>query len=122
MKNNSFIKEVVVSIILMALAAFIVNPTHIWMPDSMAMMIILVLLIVFGVLASFVWRERARDEREGLHRMHASRAAYLAGSGVLVLGIAIQGLRHDVDLWLVFALGAMILAKLFTVYAAGRRE
>ncbi|MEK7150633.1 MAG: hypothetical protein AAB783_00335 [Patescibacteria group bacterium] len=122
MKNNLYIKEVVTSVILMVFAALLANPMHMWMPDSIGTMAAFGMFVIFCALASFIWHERVRDEREAAHRMYASRAAYLAGAGVLVLGIITQGLHHNVDLWLVYALGSMILAKLFTIYSLGQTE
>lgn len=122
MKNNLYIKEVITSVALIVFAALLANPMHMWMPDSIGMMVAFGMLVIFSALASFIWHERVRDEREAMHRMYASRAAYLAGAGTLTLGIITQGLHHNVDLWLVYALGAMILAKLFTIYSAGRTE
>jgi len=75
-------------------------------------MMVLGLIVVFFVFASFVWRENARDEREGLHKMMAGRIAFLAGTATLVIAIIIQSFRHELDFWLVLTLGIMILAKI----------
>lgn len=105
--------EISIAVIFSALLALLLNPFGFFMPDTLLYMMIAGVVVLFGLYAGFVWREGARDEREQLHRMIAGRIAYLAGTGVLVLGIAIQGLTQpDVDPWLVFALGAMVLGKL----------
>ena len=111
MKNN-FLQEIIVSVVLIALLILFLNPFELWMPPILLMMLILGLIVVFGVFASFIWRENARDEREGLHKMMAGRFAFLAGTASLVIGIIIQSLKHELDFWLVLTLGIMILAKI----------
>lgn len=111
MRNNFFI-ETVMGVALAALLMMLLNPFDWWMPTAMAMTLTGVLVAVFAVFASFMWREKPRDEREGLHRLLAGRWAFLAGSGVLVLGIVAGEFAHDLDPWLPLALGAMILAKI----------
>ena len=88
------------------------------MPPILLMMMIVGLIVVFALYASFIWRENSKDEREGFHKMMAGRVAFLVGTAVLVVGIIIQSFRHDLDFWLVLTLGAMILAKIIgLVYA-----
>lgn len=75
-------------------------------------MCMLALVVVsFAVLAAFVMREHAADEREVYHRMLAGRAAFICGTAIIILGISIQTLNHAVDVWLVVALVGMILSK-----------
>lgn len=112
MKNNLFLSEILVSFVLIILLILFINPFGFFMPPTLLMMLIVGFLIVFGIFASFVFREKAKDERESFHQMLAGRVAFLTGSAVLVLGIIIQSLKHNLDLWLVFAFGAMILAKI----------
>ena len=114
MKNN-LLQEISISLILIVLLGLFLNPFGFWMPDALVMMIILGLIVVFAIFSGFMWKERAQDEREALHRMLAGRVAYLIGTGILMLGIIVQSSRHEIDSWLVFTLGAMILAKIFGV-------
>lgn len=79
------------------------------------MMMVLGLVIVFALFASFVWRENHRDEREGLHKMMAGRIAFLVGTALLTLGIIVQSFDHNLDPWLVFILSGMIVAKVITL-------
>jgi len=80
----------------------------------MVMSMLAITLGLFGLFASFILRETMIDEREGQHRTLAGRNAFLAGSGVLTLGIVIQGYTHTVDPWLVVALIVMIVVKIGT--------
>lgn len=105
-------KELVVSLLLLVLVLLLVNPLPFFMPDPMLKALIAGLVVAFGLYASFILGEQAHDEREQLHRMFAGRIAFLAGASVLVVGIVVQALRHDVDRWLVLTLAAMILGKL----------
>lgn len=111
MANNT-LQEIIVSLILIALLVFFLNPFQLWMPNALLMMMVLGLLVVFALFAGFVWRENARDEREGFHRMLAGRIAFLIGAATLVIGIVVQSFQHTLDPWLVIALGIMIFAKI----------
>ncbi|MBU1293064.1 hypothetical protein KJ819_03310 [Patescibacteria group bacterium] len=112
MKNNLI--ETIVTLCLVALAILLLNPFHFWMPDMIVICMLAVTLGLFGVFSSFILREKVEDERDGLHRTLAGRNAFLVGSGVLTLGIVVQGYTHTVDPWLVIALIAMILVKIGT--------
>jgi len=110
MKNN-FLQEISISGILIILLVLFLNPFGFWMPPTLLMMMVLGLVVVFALFASFVWRENHRDEREGLHKMMAGRIAFLVGTALLTLGIIVQSFNHELDSWLVFTLAGMIVAK-----------
>lgn len=118
MKNNYI--EVFTTIMLVLLAVLILNPFSFWMPDMMVMGILVGTLVVFGMFASFVLREKAEDERDALHKSLAGRNAFLAGAGVLMLGILIEGYNHAVDPWLVGGLIVMIVAKVLSRFWSDR--
>lgn len=110
MKNN--LKEIIVTVALITLAILLLNPFHFWMPDMMVMCMLAITLGLFGVFASFILRETVIDEREGQHRTLAGRNAFLAGAGILTLGIVVQGYTHTVDSWLVVSLIVMVVVKI----------
>lgn len=112
MKNN--LMETLVTACLVILAILLLNPFEFWMPDMMVMALLAGTLGLFGLFASCIMRERMGDERDAQHRTLAGRNAFLAGSGVLTLGIVIQGYSHSVDPWLVIALITMIIVKIGT--------
>ena len=112
MKNN--LKETIVTVALIVVAILLLNPFHFWMPDMMVMSMLAITLALFGIFASFILRERSVDEREDQHKSLAGRNAFLAGSGILTLGIVVQGYTHTVDPWLVFTLIGMVTVKLIT--------
>lgn len=111
MKNNIFSGELIASIALIAILVLLFNPFGLWMPNTLFMMMLLGLIVVFALFASFIWREKARDEREAMHRMLAGRFAFLAGAATLLLGIIIGSFQHDVDFWIVLTLVVMVIAK-----------
>jgi hypothetical protein len=87
----------------------------------LAMIILAGLFLLFCIFAVFVMRENGADEREMQHRAFAGRAAFLAGSALLVAGIVVQDLAHALDPYLVVALCGMILAKLLARLYSDRR-
>ncbi len=113
MKNNSphFTAEIILTIILLLLLALFFNPFG-FMPRMMVAFLMVALIVVFIIFASFIWQEDPRDEREGQHRLMAGRIGFLAGTAILVLGIILQTVWHQLDPWLILALGAMVLAKI----------
>lgn len=109
--SDNFLQEVIISLILIILLILFLNPFNFWMPSALLMMMVVGLVVVFAIFASFVWKENSRDEREGLHKMISGRVAFITGSGSIVLGIIVQSFAHQLDPWLVFILGVMVLAK-----------
>ena len=112
MKNN--LKETIVTVALIVIAVLLLNPFHFWMPDMIVICMLAITLGLFGIFASFILRENMIDERDNQHRSLAGRNAFLAGSGLLTLGIVIQGYTHTVDPWLVTTLIVMIIVKIGT--------
>ncbi len=106
-----FSGEIAVSVVLLALLFILFNPFGVFMPGYVVMGLLLGAVVSFGVFSIFLWREGEGDERENLHRMFADRIAYLTGSGLLLAGIVVQELSHSLDPWLIYALAAMIIAK-----------
>jgi len=120
MKKNNVIKEAIFAAAIIILLVLDLNPSNFYMPDETIMSIVLGLLIAFIAFGIFVWRERAKDEREIFHQAHADRVAFLSGSTVLVIGIFIQSFA-SLDHWLVYALGVMVITKLFGLIYMKRR-
>ena len=115
MKNKFFLNEMFIAGVFIVLVLLFLNPFDLLMPPPILSMLNLFLIAVFAVFAAIIWKEKPRDEREGFHRMLAGRFAFLVGIGVLVLGIMMQSLSHEVDPWLVYALVGMILAKIIGI-------
>lgn len=113
MKNKN-IKEIITSLLLIILAILILNPFSFWMPNMMLLTILALIFILFGIYTSFIFKEKAFDEREEKHRMFADRNAFLAGSTVLIIGMIIEAYTYMVDKWIVFALIIMVLTKIIT--------
>jgi len=112
--KNKITKEIIVPLTLIVLAVLLLNPFHFWMPDMMVMGMLAILLVLFGMFASFILKEKVFDERDDVNRSLAGRNAFLAGSAILMLGIVIQGYSHKVDSWLVITLIVMIIVKITT--------
>lgn len=114
---NRFIWDMAGGGIVILLLIMLINPFDILMLDMGVMMVLSLFAVSVMAFAALVWRERSRDEREALLVGSAGRIAYLTGAGVLSVGIIVQTIAHDLDIWLVLALGLMIVSKLLaTVY------
>ncbi len=83
-----------------------------WMPNMDQMLALTIAAVLIVLWAGFVMLEKGGDERELSHRMNAGRVAYLAGLGVLAVGLVVEGFAHAIDPWLLIALGVMVVAKL----------
>lgn len=100
--------------ILVLILFFVVNSEWLLMPKNTDMMLVLGLIVSFLVFAATIWKESPADERENLHRLNAGRMSFLIGSVVLVVGIAVQAMEHNIDPWLVYALIAMVAGKIIS--------
>lgn len=107
-------KEIIVGTGLIVLLILLLNPTSVYMPSKTTMTVLGGVAILALIFSSFIWKETAQDERESMHRLLAGRNAFLAGAGILLLGIAIQTFQHRLDSWLVSTLGIMVFTKLVT--------
>jgi membrane glycosyltransferase len=111
-KNKKLSGELGFSLAVLGMLALLIHPY--WMPMGLIVVCIAVLsALIFG-LGVFVWQENPRDEREYALVSQAGRNSYLLGAAVLTVGVAVQTLQHHVDLWLVFSLAGMVLAKVIT--------
>lgn len=109
--NNLF--QIGAALVLAVGGFFLANPYEIWMPPMSYMVILAVVVAIFGAFTIFVLKERPVDEREEGHMHAAGRTAFLAGGTVLIVGIIVQTLEHTLDPWLVWALLAMVAAKVW---------
>ncbi len=122
MKNKPFI-EPVLAVLLILLAALCLQPLQTtWMPTMASSFILVTLLAVFILFAVYIWKEEARDEREDQHRLTAGRNGFLVGAGLLVAGIILQTVRHQLDSWLILTLVGMVVTKLITRWYYQRKN
>ncbi len=121
MKNN-FTSEIIISLLLVSLLVFFIDPLDLLMPQSLSPFMVPFLIILFILFAGFLWNEKPGDEREQLHKYIASRFAYFAGIAVLIIGIIAQSTNHEVDPFLIIAVSVMLLAKILgSVYGKLKR-
>lgn len=118
MTNGVF--KIIVAATVVALLVLLTDPFMLFMPPMVAMLVLLGATVLLLVWVGLVMNERASDEREAMHRMHAGRIAYLSGVGVLTLALLVQGLQHNIDPWIAGALTVMVLVKLATHFYTSR--
>ena len=100
------------AVFLLGLLTLLSDPFMLWMPAEAQMVALLAAAVLVAVWAGFVMYEKADDEREALHTMHAGRVAYLSGIAVLTLALVFEGFAHAIDPWISLALGVMVVSKL----------
>ncbi len=111
MKNN-FFGEIVISVILVALLVFLIRPLGLLMPKPLHPFMIPILILLFVIFTSFLWKETPGDERSELHKFIASRFAYFAAITTLIVGIVIQSFHGEIDPWLIIVICIALLAKI----------
>ena len=104
--------EAVMSFLVLIVLALLIHPY--WMPMGLVVVCIALLAVLVFGLGVFVWRERSKDEREYHIIAQTGRAAYMVGGAVMALGVAVQTLEHQLDLWLVFGLAGMMITKIIS--------
>ena len=119
MQNNT-VGEIVVGLILVVLFTALLNPFHLWMPSMLHMIMLGLSIVAFGAYALFVMREKTSDERDAVHRMYSGRVAFLTGAAALVAGIIYQSYVDNIDVWLVFILVVMVVAKIAAHFYSDR--
>ena len=113
MKNNiKNIKELVSAIGLLVILAFLMNPMGFYYSNMTLASIITILILLFIFFSVVVMKDKPADEREEKHQHLAGRSAFLAGTTVMIIGIIVQSISHQIDVWLVIALAVMIAVKL----------
>lgn len=106
--------ETLSAVAILGIAMLFLNPGNLTMPDSVLSMLIVGFIISFLTFAAYLFKEKSLDERESVHILTAGRFSYLVGVGVLIAGIVLQALKHEIDPWLVIALCAMVFSKLLS--------
>lgn len=104
--------EIILGLLIIAILALAQYSSHIFMPMSMTATLLVSLVMTFLVFVGLVWREQASDERDATHMAKAGRWSFFAGATIIVIGIAVQAINHEIDPWLLYALSGMVLTKL----------
>ncbi|MEK7551258.1 MAG: hypothetical protein AAB532_01525 [Patescibacteria group bacterium] len=113
--NNkfNFLGETIISLFLVGLLVFFINPLDLLMPKELHLFMVPTLILFFVIFAGVVWKEKTTDERQELHKLIASRFAYFASVTILVIGIIYQSYYGSIDPWLVIAVCVILLSKIF---------
>jgi len=106
--------ETISALVILGIAILFLDSGNLSMPDSMVSMLVVGMIVAFLTFAAVIFKEKSSDERETIHILTAGRISYLVGVAVLVIGIVVQGVSHNIDPWLVIALCAMVFFKLLS--------
>lgn len=112
MKKYKSSLDVILLLGLGVIAFLAVAPDAIVMPSTLQMLLIAIVIVLISGFLVFLWREQPGDERELQNQAIASRSAYLVGCIVLIIALAVQSVRHDLDPAIPVALLAMIATKI----------
>ncbi len=104
--------EILVTLAMLVIMFFKVDPWHWFMPTEIQMLLLCFLVAGVCIWVGLIFREKAHDERETLHLYRASRAGYLVGVLSLSVLIVIQDLQHHLDPLVLVVLAIMITTKL----------
>lgn len=110
--KNKFIGEISISLALIGLLVFFINPLGLFMPNSLHPFMVPFLIVLFIIFAGFIWKETPGDEREQMHKFIASRFAYFAIVATLITGVILQSFNGGIDPWIVVAICVGLLAKI----------
>jgi len=117
LKNKS---EVIISISLIVIALLLTDPGNLFMPTSIQMTLLGFFAVIYILLASLVYKEKPKDEREAQILNQSSRLAFIGVTSFLLIGIIIQSLQHNLDSWLVWALVLIVAIKNLSHYYLSR--
>ncbi len=111
MKNN-FVGETLISLALIGLLIFFINPLDLLMPHALHPFMVPFLVVLFIIFTGFLWKETPGDERDQLHKFIASRLAYFAVITILITGVIFQSFNGEVDPFLIIGICVALLAKI----------
>ncbi|PJE50746.1 MAG: hypothetical protein COV29_03365 [Candidatus Yanofskybacteria bacterium CG10_big_fil_rev_8_21_14_0_10_36_16] len=109
---KDFLSEIITAIIIIVLLVVLINPMDFLMPSKTEMMLVTGVVLLFGIFVSFMFRENTKDERESMLRMMADRMGFLAGAAIVIVGIIVESLRHQLSDWMLMVLAVMMTAKI----------
>lgn len=113
--KNKFIIEALISVFLIAILLFFLNPLELMMPQSMHALMIPLLVVGFVGFAAVIWRETPGDEREQLHKFISARFAYFAALTTLIIAVIYESFQKVIDPWLIVTICVILLAKILGI-------
>lgn len=104
--------EIFSSILIVVIAISFVLVDSLTMPMTITSLLVVALFLAFLVFAAFLWKGKPLDEREFVHSLTAARVSYLVGVGILVIGVIVQAIMHNIDIWLILTLSMMVTTRI----------
>ena len=109
-------KEIILAFISVVFTTVLLTTRNVSMSSTTQTMLIALFTVTALAYGAFVFNEHPVDEREYELSLIASKYAYLAGAGVVTIGIIVQTIDHSLQVWLPIALASMVIAKSMTHY------
>ncbi len=114
MKKTIFI-ECFLLTLLSGLLVWLLNPFNLMMKVMLSGGVIVCLIVLYLIKFFVIFKETPQDERDLQHRYHSSWASYSMVSILLFVGVIVESLQGDVDVWLVIAFAGMLISKLLSL-------
>ncbi len=111
--KNELLGEVIISLLLIGLLVFFINPLDLLMPQTLHPLMVPFLVVLFIIFTGLLWKETPGDEREQFHKFIASRFVYFSVTTALIAGIIVQSFKGEIDPWLIIAVCIALIAKIF---------
>lgn len=111
MKKTIFAESALLAL-LSILCVMLLNPFNLMMKLMLSLGVIALLVVLYLVKFFIIWREKPQDERDLKHRFQSSWVSYSTVSILLFIGVVVEALQGQVDVWLIIAITGMFFSKL----------
>ncbi len=119
---NKFLRlfSTVSLIVFFGIIGLLVHPFGMAMPSTIEKILMGTAILLFGVIAVFLWGEREQDERAIFHARLVDRIAFLVCAGGLLLVSAYDVFTYMYDTRLLLILAIAVLVKVVGHWHAKR--
>lgn len=107
-------------VVFLGIIMLLVHPFGMAMPSMAEKILMGMAILLFGVIAVFLWGEREQDERAIFHARMVDRIAFLVCAGGLLLVSAYDVFTYMYDTRLLLILAIAVLVKVIGHWHASR--
>ena len=111
MKKTFFVEAILLAV-LSLLLVLLIDPFNIIMKMMLSGVVVVALAVLYTTKFIVIWRENPQDERDLAHRFRSSWISYYTVSVLLFVGVLVESLTGDIDIWLIISLIGLFVSKL----------